>query len=93
MKGFGDMEPEEIARPAHMGLEEARMAKERDFDERLFEAIERGGLHWTQGHFLHLTGDNDIDSKIILHRVIRADGRGPEGWNKALTEFIKSLRT
>jgi mannosyl-3-phosphoglycerate phosphatase len=152
IKGFGDMRPEEIAGITGMTVEEAEMAKERDFDEpfivadsgprmqELLHAIDSKGFHWTQGKFLHLLGNSDkgkavsvlidlfkekygevataaagdgpndipmlervdhaiivqrrdgsYDSRITLPDVIRADGAGPEGWNKAIMELIKSM--
>jgi mannosyl-3-phosphoglycerate phosphatase len=152
VKGFGDLEPEEIAGIAHMTLAEAEMAKEREFDEpfisadeelrmsELIDAIEKRGLRWTQGQFLHLLGNSDkgkavsilidfykknfgevrtvaagdspndipmlervdhpivvrkrdgiYDARITLPHIIRADGKGPEGWNRAIMELIKSL--
>jgi mannosyl-3-phosphoglycerate phosphatase len=153
IKGFGDMRTEEIAGITGMTVEEAEMAKERDFDEpfivedsgqrmqELFDAIDAKGFHWTQGKFLHLLGNSDkgkavsvlidlyrkkfgevrtiaagdgpndipmlervdhsiivqrhdgsYDSRITLPNVIRADGAGPKGWNRAILELIKSLQ-
>lgn len=40
IKGFGDLEPEEIAGIAHLTPAEAEMAKEREFDKPFI---------WTQG--------------------------------------------
>jgi mannosyl-3-phosphoglycerate phosphatase len=34
-------------------------------------------------------GDGSYDSRISLPQVIRADGKGPEGWNKAIIKLIK----
>ena len=68
--GFGDMTPVEIAALAGLGIEEAALAREREFDEpfiieeagrtgELLEAIEGAGLKWTRGRFYHILGDND----------------------------------
>ncbi len=154
-KGFGDMTAEEIAVLANLPLTEAALAKERDFDEPfIFEvdanneskiegflkAIEDSGLHWTQGRFYHILGDNDkgkavkilkgfyekaygriatiglgnmfndlpllkevdypvlvqneggsYDERVNLPNLIRADGIGPEGWNKAVLRLINEI--
>jgi mannosyl-3-phosphoglycerate phosphatase len=148
--GFGDMTAEELADIAKMQVEEAIMAKERDFDEpfvykgsehelpRLFNSINQKGFKHTQGRFFHILGNsnkgvavsiltdlyrnkfrsiktvavgdspNDIpmlesvdfpvlvqkedglyDPKIDMPKLMRADGIGPEGWNKAMIEFIQ----
>ncbi len=71
VRGFGDMTAEEIAASTGIGIEEAAMAKQRDFDEplifgggmeeerRLVEQIEVMGFHWTKGRFLHIMGNSD----------------------------------
>lgn len=69
MTGFGDMTAEEISERTGLALEEARLAKERGFDEPFFlesgsvEAlaplVEARGLHLARGRILHMTGDND----------------------------------
>lgn len=148
-KGFGDMDAKEISVLAGLPLEEAILSKERDFDEPfLFEkdekkvdeflsAIEEASLHWTQGRFYHILGDNDkgravkilkslyermhgaiktiglgnsfndlpllkevdypvlvqnedgsYETRINLPNLIKADGIGPEGWNKAIMRLI-----
>jgi mannosyl-3-phosphoglycerate phosphatase family protein len=35
--------------------------------------------------------DGNYDSRITLPRVNRADGEGPEGWNRAIMELIKNV--
>jgi mannosyl-3-phosphoglycerate phosphatase len=70
--GFGDMSAEEIAARTGLPLEEAVMAKEREFDEpflmegaradraEIARAIEEMGLAVTEGRlFFHLTGGNN----------------------------------
>lgn len=151
--GFGDMTAEELADVANMNIDEARMAKERDFDEpfsykgpghelpRLFRSINQKGFTSTQGRFFHILGssnkgiavsiltdlykmkygkiktialgdspndipmlervdfpvlvqkqDGNYDSQIDMSKLIRADGIGPAGWNKAILEVILKIR-
>jgi mannosyl-3-phosphoglycerate phosphatase len=71
VKGFGDITAEELADIANMNIDEARMAKERDFDEpfifegceadkqRLLKAIGVKGFNYTQGRFFHILGNSD----------------------------------
>ena len=77
-KGFGDMVTEEIAELAGLPLSEAMLSKARDFDEPfIFEddnesivpflkAIEDSGLHWTQGRFYHIMGENDKGKAVKI---------------------------
>ncbi|MBI5741566.1 MAG: HAD-IIB family hydrolase [Nitrospirae bacterium] len=149
VKGFGDMTVEEISALTGLGIEEAEMAKERDFDEPfifpeatyelplLLDAIRKKGFKHTQGKFHHLLGNSDkgkavsilielykkesgeittaavgdsqndvpmleavdhpvivqkpdgkFDPQIYLPDLIKAEGVGPEGWNKAVIELI-----
>ena len=86
VKGFGDRSAKEIAALAGLTLTEAKLAKERGFDEPfLFEegegrvqeflkAIENRGLHWTQGRFYHIIGDNDKGKAVkILKEFYKRD--------------------
>ena len=78
VRGFGDMTEHEIARLANMSTSEARMAKERDFDEpflfegtegevmRLTDAIQEKGFHITQGRFFHLLGKSDKGKAVSI---------------------------
>ena len=78
VKGFGDMMAEELAETANMSLEEASMAKERDFDEpfifkgddvelkRLFESITAKGFNYTQGRFFHILGNSDKGRAVSI---------------------------
>ncbi len=143
VKGFGDITAEDVAELTGLTLEEASLAKLRDFgepfvfegapDERFLNAIVDSGLHWTQGKLHHIMGDNDkgkavnilkllfeiehdriltiglgdgfndlpmlnaVDQPVLIpkedgmhdHRVsipnlIKAEGIGPDGWNKAI---------
>ena len=154
VKGFGDLTIEELCETANMTTKEARMAKERDFDEpfifsgpphklpQLLKSINKKGFKFTQGRFYHILGSsnkgiavsmlidlykkkykqietiaigdspNDIpmlervdypivvqkhdgsyDSKIKIPRIIKANGIGPEGWNKAVLKIISKSST
>lgn len=86
VKGFGDMTEREIAALSGLTEEEAALAKQRDFGEpfffegepdgRLLKAIEEEGLHWTQGRFFHIMGDNDKGRavKILTHLYGKVSG-------------------
>lgn len=151
MTGFADMKPEEITERTGLPLEQARLAKARDFDEPFFldsGSIEEvrlladsAGLTITRGKILHLTGDNDkgraveilktlykalygkaafiglgnaendipllksVDYPVLVKnedgsyeqvegipQLIKADGIGPEGWAKAVTGILDSIK-
>ncbi len=74
--GFGDMSAEEVARDTGLSLEEARMAKQREYDEAfkfsgdeggLKKAIEKAGLNWTKGgRYWHIMGDNDKGKAVKI---------------------------
>ncbi len=76
--GFGDMSPEEISKCCNMPLEQARLAKEREYDEpfRLAKKedeeevsiiIRENGLSLTKGGtFYHLTGGNDKGKAVKI---------------------------
>jgi len=76
VKGFGDMTVEELARTTGLSVEEAALARQREFgepfffeqkpDERFLAAIEASGLRWTQGRFYYLMGDNDKGKAVRL---------------------------
>jgi mannosyl-3-phosphoglycerate phosphatase len=70
--GFGDMTPEEVDIDCKVGLECAKLAKMREYDEAfkiideneclgsLLEGIEKHGLNYTRGgRYFHIMGDND----------------------------------
>jgi mannosyl-3-phosphoglycerate phosphatase family protein len=69
--GFGDMSAKEISEVAGMNIEEAKMAKERDFDEpfifkgsnaevkELQYTIEKKGFNIVKGRFFHILGNSD----------------------------------
>ena len=69
--GFGDMTTRELADMTNMNIDEAAMAKARDFDEpfiyrgpnhelpRLFRSISQKGFMFTKGRFFHILGSSD----------------------------------
>jgi mannosyl-3-phosphoglycerate phosphatase family protein len=71
VRGFYEMTAEQVAAETKLPLEQARLAKIREFDEpfvhldpdrvgRLVQAIHEEGLHCVSGsRFLHITGEND----------------------------------
>lgn len=151
IKGFGDMNAEEVAQITDLNLEDAELAKRREFDEpfvfsgeatrieSLVVAIAAKGLRCVAGgRLLHVTGDNDKgkaveiitqlyrkelgeittvalgdspndfrmlahvdypilvrnhkgehDHRLTLPNLLKADGIGPEGWNKAVFSIVK----
>lgn len=78
VKGFGDMSAEEIGDAMGLPLEQAEMAKERDFDEPffymgkeeeaylLFDAIKEKGLRVTRGNIHHLLGQSDKGKGVSI---------------------------
>jgi mannosyl-3-phosphoglycerate phosphatase len=86
VRGFGDMNIEEVAALTGLTIEEARLAKQREFeepfifpgkpDDRFFKEIEGEKLRWTQGRFFHLMGDHHKGRAVnILRRLYeRRDG-------------------
>lgn len=150
IRGFGDMAPDEIAGLTGLSLEQAHLAKRREYDEpfviesgdeaEVTAGIRQKGYQVTRGRFLHITGRSDkgravtllkglyrkkyddirtlalgdgqndvpmlekVDIPILvkklnnmhepginIHRLRRADGIGPKGWNKAVIEIVSSL--
>lgn len=85
LRGFGEMEPEEIARRTGLSAEEAERAKAREYDEpfilegtpkqqqTVLERIASKGFRWTRGgRFYHLTGENDKGRAVkILSEIYR----------------------
>ena len=70
-RGFGDLTANEVSKVTGMTLEEATLAKRRDFDEpftftgsdeektKFLMSVEERGFHWTEGAFLHILGNHD----------------------------------
>jgi len=150
--GFGDMTARELADMTNLHIEEAVMAKERDFDEpfifkgmdhelpHLFRQINKKGFNLTRGNFFHILGNSDkgnamtllselyrkqfnelvtvaigdslndlpmleradypvivqkpdrsYDSNVDVPHLIKPDGIGPDGWNKALLTLTEMV--
>lgn len=82
VRGFADMTVEEVSVLTGLSLDEAMLARQRDFDEPfVFEgapdegflrAIEASGLCWTQGRIFHIMGNHDkgraVNILISLYR-------------------------
>jgi mannosyl-3-phosphoglycerate phosphatase len=78
IRGFGDMDVDEIVGLTGLQPEEAAMAKERDFDEpflfsgceseftNLLLTIKELGFNITRGRFYHLLGDNDKGRAVSI---------------------------
>ncbi|HUK56580.1 MAG TPA: HAD-IIB family hydrolase [Nitrospiria bacterium] len=152
VKGFGDMNAEEVASQTGLPLNEAERARAREYDEpfiiegtpeqrqAVLSRIESKGFRWTKGgRFPHLTGNNDkgravailseiyrrqygailtvglgdslndlpmlagVDRPVLVRRpdgsyedaialpgLVRADGIGPAGWNKAVLKILNN---
>lgn len=86
VRGFGDMTAEEISTLSGLNIEEARMSKQRDFDEpfihdgsleetrRLLDAILQRGYRYTKGRFFHILGASDKGKAVrCLIEMYRAD--------------------
>ena len=153
-QGFGDMSLREVSDLTGLKHNDAKRAKERDFDEPfvfngqrkdivgLKRRIRSKGFNYTQGEFFHIMGNsdkgravdimkrlyaqqfgklvtvalgdspNDIEmlqnvdypvvvqkkdgtyNRVVLKKVkgcIKAEGIGPEGWNKAVIKLLKTV--
>jgi mannosyl-3-phosphoglycerate phosphatase len=78
VRGFADMTDDEVAAETGLTLSEARLARQREFDEpfvvleparapELLAAIEREGKRWTTGgRFHHITGANNKAAAVRL---------------------------
>ncbi len=78
IKGFGDLSVEEVSGLANLPLEEARLAKMRDYDEpfllneatlepAILEEAQASGLQITRGsRFYHLLGKNDKGKAVEM---------------------------
>ncbi|MGR3177345.1 MAG: HAD-IIB family hydrolase [Candidatus Anammoxibacter sp.] len=79
-KGFGDLTAKEVSEVTGMTLEEAILAKKREFDEpftfngsdekktQFLMAVEKRGFNWTEGRFLHILGNHDkgMAARILI---------------------------
>ncbi|GBD99782.1 glucosyl-3-phosphoglycerate/mannosyl-3-phosphoglycerate phosphatase [bacterium BMS3Abin07] len=81
IKGFSDMNIDEIMHVTGLSRDQAKMSKERDYDEPIIvddtvnlnslkQAIRDMGLHYTSGRFIHLIGDNDKGRAVRMIRDI-----------------------
>ncbi len=78
VRGFGDMSVEEVAAECGLSAAQARMAREREYDEpflildsdrsnQLLRAIETTGKRWTRGgRFHHIIGSSDKARAVRL---------------------------
>lgn len=78
IQGFGDMAIEELAGITNLGIHEAKMAKDRDFDEPfvfdgteeetklLIKSIKHKGFNFTRGRFFHILGDSDKGKAVSI---------------------------
>jgi len=84
VRGFGDMSVSEVARITGLDQGQARLAKQREYDEtflftghdkdltRLQSSIVSMGLRYTQGMFHHLMGNSDKGRAVeILQQMMR----------------------
>jgi mannosyl-3-phosphoglycerate phosphatase family protein len=85
--GFGDMTPAEVAALTGLSLDEAVLAKQREYgepfvfpgaaDDRMLQAIEASGLRWTQGRLFHLMGNHHKGKAVALLRTLFERAKGP----------------
>ena len=81
LRGYGDMSLDEIGRRTGLSIEDATLAKQRDYDEpfvvsatewnerTLAEAVAKRGLRWTKGdRFYHLMGNQD-KGEAVRHLI------------------------
>jgi len=82
VRGFHQMTAEEVGAACGLPLEEARLAKQREYDEvfeimdetrtaALLQAIAGKGKRWTRGgRFYHITGNNDKAAAVTAVREL-----------------------
>lgn len=80
VRGFTDMEVEEVAKLTGLACDEAALAKQRDFEEPFIfdgapdagflRAIEDAGLTWTQGRVFHIMGQHDKGRAVRLLKAL-----------------------
>ena len=148
VRGFGDMNIKEIAEDANLSLEQAKLAKQREYvealkiidekdKEKLLMLIKKYKLDYVEGdRYLHVSGGNDkgkavkellklykkeykdiesygfgdsdndfkmldvvdhpylvqkVDSSYASDKYNKAQGIGPEGWNKTVLEIFSKI--
>ena len=98
--GFGDMTPADVSKLTGLSLDEAVLAKQREYgepfvfpgaaDERMLRAIEASGLRWTQGRLFHLMGNHHKGKAVALLRTLFERAKGPviiAGLGDSLNDF------
>lgn len=85
LRGFGDMSVDEVASSLGLSVEEATMAKEREFDEPFFfkgseeeenkiaDSIKTKGFTMTKGKIFHILGTSDKGQAVSI--LIRLYGK------------------
>jgi mannosyl-3-phosphoglycerate phosphatase len=76
VKGFGDMQVNEIVKLTGLSESEATLARQRDYDEpfifpgsredRFLQAISTIHLRWTAGRLFHILGDHDKGKAVTI---------------------------
>lgn len=91
LKGFGDMSVAEVAKLTGLNKTDAKMSKQRDFDEpfvfygdkkyeaKLKKRIRAKGFHYTKGEFFHIMGDSDKGRAVAIVKELYS------GQNRFLT--------
>ncbi len=91
VRGFHDMSGAEVSSTCSLPLEQAVLAKLREYDEpfrilepgrasQLLHAVEERGLRWTKGgRFWHVTGANDKAVAVIALQRLYERAFGPVG--------------
>jgi mannosyl-3-phosphoglycerate phosphatase len=84
VRGFGDMDDDELNVLTGLPLQQARLARRRDFSEpfvfmedpdaRFLKAIEASGRHWTRGRLYHMMGDHDKGRAVRMVWKFYAEG-------------------
>jgi len=87
VRGFHEMSVEEVSFTSNLPLEQAALAKLREYDEpflildlrnvgRLLHAIEKLGLRWTKGRrFFHITDESESKSRDHAAAALRTRSR------------------
>jgi mannosyl-3-phosphoglycerate phosphatase len=87
VRGFGDMVPDEVSALTGLPVEEAALAKQRDFSEpfvfagdpdaEFLRSIEAVGMRWTQGRLFHIMGEHDKGQAVQIVRDLFIRKNGP----------------
>lgn len=86
VRGFTDMDVAEVAALTGLDLNEAALARQRDFDEpfvfdgkpdaAFLASIKEAGLNWTQGRIFHVMGAHDKGRAVRLLKALYKLERG-----------------